>query len=351
MPERPNGGTAVLTHEAPRSSRPAPRTSRVPPLAGWAKLTVVAFCVAEVVLFGYARTASGLAHLHAVQGVSEPTPSVVAAACSEVEAAFGDFWPTLLLLNVGNVVPIPAARGWGQVPRLTDAVSEACPALVIYASIAPWPERSIEQGVFGDLLAEMRRERQRLVSASERLARASVLLDSVDLQALAAVPRLERAARLVGAFRTQHSDVADVLALAASPDRVETLLGGRGPRAFVLSIGEAGGEAQAYAVLDEGRLVALDSGPPPVTPMAIVSVDRAGLVNLRDAVRNENVPQGAADGALARAIVGEIVRMPLSDEERVMSAIKHSAEEQHAWLWFEDPALQALAARRGWVRP
>ena len=48
---------------------------------------------------------------------------------------------------------------------------------------------------------------------------------------------------------------------------------------------------------------------------------------------------------------GEIVRMPLLDEERVMSAIKHSAEDQHAWLWFEDPALQALAARRGWVRP
>src|SRR5437588_26702 len=136
MPERANGGTAVLTHEAPGSSRPAPRTSRVPPLAGWAKLTLVAFCVAAVVLFGY-------------------------------------------------------------------------------ASIAPWPERAIKQGVFGDLLAEMRRERQRLVSASERLARASVLLDSVDLQALAAVPRLERAARLVGAFRTQQADVADVLALAA----------------------------------------------------------------------------------------------------------------------------------------
>jgi len=97
--------------------------------------------------------------------------------------------------------------------------------------------------------------------------------------------------------------------------------------------------------------VALDSGPPLVPPMAIVSVDRAGLATLRDAVRNENMPQGAADGAVARAIVGEIVRMPLLDEQRVMSAIRHSAEDQHAWLWFEDPALQALAARRGWVRP
>src|SRR5438309_3459860 len=174
MPERTNGGTAVLTHDATRgSSPPAPRTSRVWRLPGWAKLTLLAFCVAELTLFGYARSTSGLAHLHAVQGVSEPAPSVVTAACIEAEAAFGDFWPGLPLLNVGTIVPVPVFRGWGQVPRLTDAVSEACPAMAIYASIAPWPERSIQQGVAADLLSEMRGERDRLVSARELLARAS----------------------------------------------------------------------------------------------------------------------------------------------------------------------------------
>jgi hypothetical protein len=350
MQGRADGGTALLTHdEALVGPRSASGATRIPRLAGWARLSLVAFCVAEVALMGYARTASGLAHLHAIQGIGEPGPSIASGACSEAEAAFGDFWPALPLLNIGRVVPVSAARAWGQVPRLTDAVSEACPAVAVYASIAPWPERSIEQGVAADLLADLRHERQRLVSASQQLARATSLLESVDLQVLAAEPRLERAARLVGAVQTQQSDISDALALA-SPDRAETLLGGRGPRAFVLRIGDAGTESQAYAVLDQGRLVALDIGQPPVKPMAIVSVDRAGLGRLADSVKSENISQGASDGATARAILGEIVRMPLTDEQRVASALKHSAEEHQAWLWFEDPALEALAARRGWVR-
>jgi hypothetical protein len=351
MPERANGATAVLTpDEARGSSRPAPRSLPIPRLTGWARLTLLAFCVAELALFGYARTASGLAHLHAVQGVSEPAPSVVMSACGEVEAAFSDFWPAPPLLNIGNVVPVPRVRGWGQVPRLADAVSEACPAFSIYAGIAPWPARSIEQGAAADLLADMRGERQRLVLAGERLARASALLNSIDLEAVAAEPRLERAARLLTAIRTQQADVSDVLALAASPDRVETLLGGHGSRAFVLHTADTGADTQAYAVLDSGRVVALDRGQAPVQPMAIVSVDHAGLANLVDAVGAENVPRGAPDDAVVRAIVAEIVHMPLSDDMRVASAIKHSAEDHHAWLWFEDPALQSLAARRGWVR-
>src|SRR5204862_2288866 len=112
--------------------------------------------------------------------------------------------------------------------------------------------RSMAQGAAADVLSDVRRQRARLTAASEQLSRARAQLDAVDVEALSSDPRLARVARLVDVARAQAADLSDGLALT-SPDRLETLLGGRGPRALVLSISDNHG--QAYAVLQEGRVV------------------------------------------------------------------------------------------------
>jgi hypothetical protein len=310
----------------------------------WATLTLAAFCLAEVVLLGYARTTSGLAHLRAAQELTQPSAGGAAAACAEANAALGDFSPLLPLLNVGRVLPFPAARAWGEVPRLAEALGNACQSIEVYAEIAPWPDASIDQGAAVDLLADVRRQRSRLVTAGEQVARAWSLVDSVDATVLAAEPRLERVARLLSTARAQQADVSDALALAA-PDRIETLFGGRGPRALVLALADG----QAFAVIEEGRIVSIDVGEPTVSPIGVISVDRAGLGPLVAAVGVANASQ-MADGSAARLLLQQIVQLRISDNARVAAALKQSAELHQAWVWFEDPALLALARRRGWVR-
>jgi hypothetical protein len=306
-------------------------------------------CAMEIALFVYARTASGLAHVHAIQAVAEPGPGSAAAACVEAESAIGDFGPVLSLLNVGRLAPSAAVRAWGQVPRLADAVSQGCPSLAVYAGVAPWPDFSIEQGAAADLLSSVRAERQQLAQANAQLAQAWTTVQSVDVDALNADSRLQRAARLVAAARAQHADIADTLAVAA-PDRLEALLGGNGPRAVVLELADAGADGLAYAVLHEGRVTTVANGQPPVPTAATVTVNRAGLHTLRASVHKLTLPDGAPDGEVLRAIVQQMVRLPLSDDVPALSALRHSADSGDAWLRFDDPALQGLAARRGWVR-
>jgi hypothetical protein len=300
--------------------------------------------VAELVFVGYARTTSGLAHLRAAQELTQPSAGGAAATCAEANAALSDFWPLLPILNMGRVLPFPTARAWGEVPRLADALGSACQSVEVYAEIAPWPDASIQEGAAADLLADVRRQRSRLVTAGEQIARAWSLLDSVDVTVLAAEPRLERVARLVSTARAQQADLSDALALTA-PDRVEALVGGRGPRALVLALPEG----QAYAVIQEGRVVSVEAGEPTVSPIAVISVDRAALVPVLAALGGGNFPQMADDFA-AQALLQQIVQLRLSDNLRVASALKQTAELHQAWVWFEDPALLALATRRGWVR-
>jgi hypothetical protein len=338
---------------------------RTPP--AWAIVSLSLFCVAELVLVEYGRISSAMAHLHAVQAVTPSTPDTAAAVCMEADAAMDDLWPALPLLNVGRVLPVAAAQAWAQLPRLAEAGRLACESAEVYANLAPWPDGSIEQGAAADLLSDVRSQRADLATAADALARAWTLLDSVDSTALAAEPRLERVARVVDSARAQQADIADALALAA-PARLETLLGGQGPRSLVLAVVDTGGDAPAYALLQEGRVVAVDVGQPPVTAAGSILVDRIGLATLVDAVGAVTVPglgsamaddppatlprdsEGVASGALARTLLQKISQLRLSDDLRVVAALKKGAEAHHAWLAFEDPALQALAARRGWVR-
>jgi hypothetical protein len=307
-------------------------------------LSLVLFCLAELVLLGYMRTASGLAHLRAAQELTQPSAGGAAAACVEANAALSDFWPWLPLLNVGRLLPVPSARAWGEVPQLAEALGNACQSVEVYAEIAPWPDGSIGQGVAADLLADVRQQRSRLITAGEQMGRACSLLDVVDPNVLAAEPRFDRVARLVNAARAQQADVSDALALAA-PERAEALLGGRGPRALVLALAEG----QAYAVLQEGRIVGIDVGQPPVSPMAVISVDRAGVAPLLEAVGGVDSRE-MPDDSVARAVLQQIVQVRLSDDLRVAAVLRKSAEQHLVWLWFDDPALLSLASRRGWVR-
>jgi hypothetical protein len=338
---------------------------RTPP--AWAIVSLSLFCVAELMLVEYGRINSAMAHVHAIQAVTPSTPDTAAAVCIEANAAMDDLWPALPLLNVGRMLPVAAAQAWAQLPRLAEAGRLACQSVEVYADLAPWPDDSIERGAAADLLSDVRSERANLATAADALSRAWTILDGVDSAALAAEPRLERVARLVDSTRAQQADISDALALAA-PSRLETLLGGQGPRSLVLAVVDTGNDAPAYAVIQEGRVVAVDVGPPPVTAAGSIFVDRVGLATVVEAVGAVTVPglgsvmaddlpailprdsAGVASGTLARALLQKFGQLRLSDDLRVIAALKQSADAHHAWLSFEDPALQALAARRGWVR-
>jgi hypothetical protein len=334
----------------------------------WAIVSLSLFCVAELVLVEYGRISSAMGHLHAVQTVTPSTPDTAAAACAEANAAAADLWPALPLLNVARLVPMASVQAWGQVPRLAEAGQLACQSVEVYANLAPWPDGSIERGAGADLLADMRSQRAEMATAADALTRAWRVLDSIDSAALAADPRLDRVARLVDSARAQQADISDALALAA-PGRIETLLGGQGPRSLVLGMADTGVDGQAYAVIQEGRVVSVDVGQPPVTPAGSIVVDRVGLATLVEAVGGVAVlglrgsvvaddspaiqprdSTGVASGAVARAMLLKIGQLRLSDDLHVVAALKQSADAQHAWFAFDDPALQALAARRGWVR-
>jgi hypothetical protein len=313
------------------------------------KPSLISFCVLALVLLGCARTVSGLAHLHAIQGVTEPSAAVAAAACTEAMAAMDDFWPALPMLNVGRVIPLASARAWGHVPLIVDAARDACPGVEVYANIAPWPDVSIGQGAAADLLGDVRRQRARLTSANEQLTRAWTELDAVDVQALGADPRLARPARLIGEAQDQAADASDFLALAA-PDRLERLLGGQGSRAIVLSVVNGDATAQAYAQFDDGRAADIATGEPSVPATLVISVDHATLAEVIAKLKRLQVPTGAADTEVARQVLTELVRVPLSDVQDVAAILKREADRQRAWFWSDDPVLQVLVTRHGWVR-
>lgn len=290
-----------------------------------------------------------MAHLRAIQDITDISAGSSAAACTEGMAAVDDLAPVLPLLNIGRVLPFATARAWGQVPRLVDAARDACPPIQLYADLAPWPGRSIQSGAAADLLANVRHEQAQLQVAQEQLTRAWDTLAALDAQALLADPRLARVARLVSAARAQQADVADALTLA-SPDHLENLLGGDGARSIVLSVIDGDATSQAYAVVQDGRVTGIDVGAPSVAPAAMVAVDRNGLASLESKLSHLHLADDTTDADAARAVLDEIVQAPLSSDENVVSAIRHSAEAHQAWLWFEDPALQELASRRGWVQ-
>jgi len=310
---------------------------------------LIAFCLVELGLLVYARTMSGLAHLHAIQTVSDPSTWSAAAACTEGVAAMDDFWPALPLLNVGRAIPSASAHAWGQVPLVLGVAREMCPAVQLYANIAPWPDRSIQDGVAADLLDNVRREQPRLAAASEQLSHAWKQLDGLDLQALSADSRLGRFARVLGSAREQQADITDALSLTA-PDHLEHLLAADEARSIVLSVVNGDASEQAYMVLQEGRLVRLDVGEPSAAPVSVITLDHAGLANVLAKLTHLQIANDSSDAFVARAVLGEIVRLSLTDDQNVGSALRRSADAQHAWLWFDDPALQAIAARRGWVR-
>lgn len=320
------------------------RASRVP---AWAKVSIVAFIAVELCLLAALRVGSGLADVHAVQEIgSDLSVGTASAACTEGLAAVDDFWPAVPLLNLGRVLPSATARAWGQVPLLVDVARQACPAVQAYARVTPALDRSLADGVAADLLTSVRLDRAQLAQANQQLGDALTHLDRVDIDSLAGDPRLARVGRLLEAARAQESDVSDGLAVAA-PESLEALLGGSGPRSIVLSA--PGG--QAYTVLDQGTVVKIGVDEPEVQPALVVSVDRAGLDELRAALTRAQVPSDAPDDVIAEALLAQIVRQSLNDNTNPASVLKHSAEDHHAWMWFEDPALQQLVARRGWIAP
>jgi hypothetical protein len=317
----------------------------VPP---WAKASLIAFCVVGVALLASMRAASGLGHLHAVENVSDMSAATVAAACAETVGAIDDFWPAVNLLSVGRGVPLPDAQAWGQVPRLVGVVHDTCPAIETYAGVAPAPQRSVADGAAVDALANIRRQQNALMAANARLTSSWNELETVDAAALAGDARLQRAARALGAAREQQADVADAVAFLA-PDRLEAFLGGNAPRAIVLTLVDDPPGTQAYAVLDQGRVAVTDVGPPTVAPSAIVSVNERGLRSLQGTLSHAQIAPGASNAQLLRALLVEFGGLPYADEQTVVATLKHAADDHDAWLWFDDPSLQAVVARHGWT--
>jgi hypothetical protein len=171
----------------------------------------------------------------------------------------------------------------------------------------------------------------------------------VDANALANDARLARVARVLGLAREQRADISDTLS-AITPGRLEVLLGGETPRAVVLEVIGDGQPAQAYAILDQGQVTVYEVGTPSAAPAAIVSVNGAGLKDLRGVLSHAEIAPGASDAEAARALLVEFTRRPFVDEQNVVAALKEAADEHNAWLWFDDASLQAAVARRGWVR-
>jgi hypothetical protein len=307
------------------------------------------FCVLEAGLLVSLRTVSGLAHAHAAQSASDMSAATLRAACSETVAAVDNLWPGIDLLSVGRVVPIPTLQAWGQVPPLVGVVRETCPSVATYAGIVPAPEESIQEGSIADTLANVRRQHTELTAANAQLGRASGDLARVDANALANDARLSRVARILGLVREQQEDISDTLS-AITPDRMEVLLGGDAPRSVVLEVVGDGPPAQAYATLDQGHVTAFDIGAPAAAPVAVVSLNQASLKDLRGLLSHAQIAPGASDAEAARALLVEFTRRPFVDEQNVMGVIKQAADEHNAWLWFDDASLQAVVARRGWVR-
>lgn len=296
------------------------------------------------------RTASGLGHLHAIQALSDTSAATVTSACSEASAAIEDFWPFVDLLSVGRAVPVSMARAWGQVPLVVDAAHDSCPSVSEYASIVPAPQRSIQDGAAADMLANARRQQSELTAANAQLDGAWSVLQTVDLGTLNGDARLARLARAVGLVHDQQADIADALAFT-TPDRLEAFLGGDAARSIVLSVIDQAPDSQGYAVLDQGRVTSTGVGEPPAPPSAIVLVNQAGLRSLRGTLSHAEIAPGASDAEVARALLAEFARLPFADEQNAATVLRHAAEDHTAWLWFDDPSLQAMVARRGWVRP
>jgi hypothetical protein len=72
---------------------------------------------------------------------------------------------------------------------------------------------------------------------------------------------------------------------------------------------------------------------------------------LRATLTHVETPAGAPGDVVSQAMLAQLVRQSLNDDTNVLSVIRHSADDHHAWLWFDDPTLQELAMRRGWIRP
>jgi hypothetical protein len=329
----------------PSVATPARRRGHAPT---WVKPTLAIFCLVQIVLLGSMRATSGLAHLRAIQSMADPSPLTAAAACVEGTAAVDDFWPAVPLLGMGRLLPFGTARAWGQLPLLVDVARGTCPAIRLYATIAPAPDRSIADGATADLLASIRHNESELAAANAQLASAWRELDGVDLSALSADARLARVAGAIATARQQQADVSDALALA-TPERLETLLGGRGPRAMVLRLLDGTADAQAYAVLRDGQVETIQVGQPSAAVAVLVAVDSAGLNDLVSTIPHAEVPAGASDGSVASAVLAGLARAPFGDQDDVASALRRSADDHHAWMWFEDPALRAMATRHGWV--
>jgi hypothetical protein len=318
-------------------------------LPAWAKASLIAFCVVELALLVTLRTVSGVAHLRTVQNVSDMSAATVAATCSETVAAIDDFWPAVGLLSVGRVLPLPIAQAWGQVPVLVGIAHDTCPAVAAYTSIVPAPERTLQDGAAADAVTNIRRQQSELSAADSQLQSGWSKLQMFETGALGGDARLARAARALGVARDQQADVEDALAFLA-PERLETFLGGDAPRAIVLSVVDDAPGTQAYAVLDQGRVTATDVGQPSAAPAAIVSVNRAGLQSLQGTLSHAQIAPGASDAEVARALLVEFTRLQFADEQNVVAVLKHAADDHNAWLWFDDPSLQDMVARRGWLR-
>jgi hypothetical protein len=281
--------------------------------------------------------------------LDDTSAATLAAACSEASAAVDDFWPFVDFLSAGRLLPLPIARAWGQVPLVVDAAHDSCPSVETYASVVPAPQRSIQDGAAADMLANVQRERGQLTSANAQLRDAWSELQAVDLGALNREPRLARLARAVGLARDRQADVADTLAFTA-PDRLEALLGGSRPRSIVLSVIDEAPGTQAYLVLDQGRVVAVGVGEPPASPSAIVSVNQAGLQSLQSVLSHASISSGASGAEVAAALLTEFARVPFADEQNAATVLQRAAEDHTAWLWFDDSSMQAMVARRGWIR-
>jgi hypothetical protein len=199
------------------------------------------------------------------------------------------------------------------------------------------------------VLSNVRHQQDELATAHAQLERAWGELASMDLGALAGDSRLARFARVMGLARDQQTDVSDALAFIA-PEHLETFLGGNAPRSIVLSVVDDPPQTQGYAVLDQGRVAVVEVGEPSAAPAAIISVNQAGLKSLQGVLSHAQIAPGSPDADVARALLVEFARLPFADEQTVVAVLKHAADDHNAWLWFDDPSLQAVVTRRGWVR-
>ncbi len=271
-------------------------------LQPWVWQLCMLVLLVELTLAGYQRYVAATQHLRqAQQAFARSDLGSLRIGCSEVRASVDAARPLLLPLRAGSIVPIARVRAWAELPELAAAGDLACKALddVAAALLQTTPA---DQVAASDLLAAITSRPDAFANASTGLSIALDHLERVQPDTLRAESRLAPLADLLDRTRTYQSQLrAAVTTFPTLPDVASTLLGGDGPRTYLL-VGQNDDEARATGgfigtlgrlTVDHGRVVASEvrssydwdnhSVPRLMPPLPLQKYMNFGAWYLRDA--------------------------------------------------------------------